>query len=95
MKTASGDIVNETELRRNPLPAAPVNLWGTLVGSGAAQVNVAQMRAAVRAAAQGNNPSGDLQTLLQKALPKSDVTEMLLRVPSIMVAIKTAILQIS
>src|SRR5579863_4470962 len=95
VKTASGDVVNETELRRNPFPAAPVNLWGTLVGVGAAQVNVAQMRAAVRAAAQGNNPSGDLQNLLQKALPKSDVTEMLLRVPSVRVAVKTAIVQIS
>ena len=31
-KTASGEIISETELRRNPLPAAPVNLWGTLGG---------------------------------------------------------------
>jgi hypothetical protein len=95
VKTASGDIVNETELRRNPFPAAPVNLWGTLVGVGAVQVNVAQMRAAVRAAAQGSNPSGDLQNLLQKVFPKSDVAEMLLRVPSVMAAIQTAIVQIS
>ena len=72
-----------------------MNLWGTLAGVGAVQVNVAQMWAAVRAAAQGNNPSGDLQTILQQALPKSDVKEMILRVPSVMVAIATAITQIS
>jgi hypothetical protein len=53
------------------------------------------MRAAVRRATQGNNPSGDLQTILQQALPKSDVKEMILRVPSVMVAIATAIAQIS
>ena len=38
-KTASGEIISETELRRSSLPAAPVNLWGTLVGVGSAQLD--------------------------------------------------------
>jgi hypothetical protein len=96
VKTASGAIIDETELRRNnPFPAARVNLWGTVAGVGAAQVNIAQMRTAVRAAAQGNNPAGDLHTILQQALPKTDVSMMILRVPAVMVAIGTAIAQIS
>src|SRR5580700_10810390 len=86
-KTASGEIISETELRRNPLPAAPVNLWGTLAGIGAAPVNIAQMRTAVRSAAQSNNPAGDLQNILHQALPKSDVSTMLLRVPAVAVAL--------
>jgi hypothetical protein len=94
-KTTSGEIINETDLRRNPLPAAPVNLWGTLAGIGAAPVNIAQMRTAVRAAAQSGNPAGDLQNILHQALPKSDVPTMLLRVPAVAVALGTAIAQIS
>jgi hypothetical protein len=95
VKTASGEIVNETELRRNPFPAAPVNLWGRLAGVGAAAVNVAQMRTAVRSAAQSNNPAGEIETIFQQALPKSDVPNMILRVPAVMIAIGTAIAQIS
>ena len=95
VKTANGQIVNETELRRNPFPAAPVNLWGTLAGVGAAAVNVALMRTAVRGAAQSNNPAGELQTILQQALPKSDVSEMILRLPAVMIAIGNAITQIA
>jgi hypothetical protein len=94
-KTTSGEIVSEAELRRNPLPAAPVNLWGTLAGVGAVPLNVAQMRTAVRGAAQSNNPAGELHNILQQALPKSDVSMMLLRLPSVMVVIGTAIAQIS
>jgi hypothetical protein len=94
-KTASGEIISETELRRNPLPAAPINLWGTLAGVGASPINVAQMRTAVKAAAQSNNPAGELQTILQQALPKSDVPSMILRLPAVMVAIGTSIAQIT
>jgi hypothetical protein len=94
-KTTSGEIISETELRRNPLPAAPVNLWGTLAGVGAAPLNIAQMRTAVRSAAQSNNPAGDLQNILHQALPKTDVSTMLLRVPAVAVALGTAIAQIS
>src|SRR6202011_4247632 len=51
VKTGGGEVITETELRRNPFPAAPVNLWGTLAGVGAVPVNMAQMRAAIRSAA--------------------------------------------
>jgi hypothetical protein len=94
-KTASGEIISETQLRSNPFPAAPVNLWGTLAGVGAAPVNIAQMRTAIRAAAQSGNPAGDLQNILHQALPKSDVSIVLLRVPAVALALGTAIAQIS
>jgi hypothetical protein len=95
VKTAGGEIIHETELRRNPFPAAPVNLWGTLGGVGATPVNMAQMRAAIRSAARGNNPAGELQNILQHALPTSDVSTMMLRFPAVAVAIGTAISQIA
>ncbi len=95
VKTASGEIVSEAELRRNPLPAAPVNLWGTLAGVGSAQLNVAQLRSSVRAAAQSNNPSGGLQTILQQAFPKTDPSSIIMRLPGVIVAIGTALAQIS
>ena len=82
VKTASGEIISEAELRRNPLPAAPVNLWGTLAGVGSAQLNVAQMRTSVRAAAQSNNPAGGLQTILQQAFPKTDPSSIIMRLPA-------------
>ncbi len=94
VKTASGEIVNETELRHSPLPAAPVNLWATLAGTGATPVNVAQMRASIRSAARSGNPAGDLQTILHHALPKSDVSIVILRFPAVAAAITAAISQI-
>jgi len=95
VKTAGGEIIHETELRRNPFPAAPVNLWGTLAGVGAAPVNMAQIRAAIRSAARSNNPAGELQNILHHALPTSDVATMILRFPAVAVAIGTAISQIA
>lgn len=95
VKTAIGEIINEAELRRNPLPAAPVNLWGTLVGVASAQLNVAQLRTSVRAAAQSDNPSGEFQTILQQAFPKSDPSSVIMRLPGVMVAIAAALAQIS
>jgi hypothetical protein len=95
VRTTSGEVVTEIELRRNPFPAEPVNLWGTPAGTGAVPVNVAQMRTVVRSAAQGNNPSGELHTILQQALPKSDVSTMILRIPAVMITIRTAIGQIA
>ncbi len=91
VKTGAGEIVHETELRRNPLPAAPVNLWGTLEGVAAVPVNVAQMRAAIRAAARGGNPTGDIEKVLHQALPKTDVSTIILRLPAVATAIGTAI----
>ena len=94
VKTASGEIVNETALRHSPLPAAPVNLWATLSGTGATPVNVAQMRAAIRSAARSGNPTGELQTILHHALPKSDVSILMLRFPAVEAAITAAISKI-
>ena len=95
VKTSMGEIVSEAELRRNPLPAAPVNLWGTLAGAGSAQLNVAQLRTSVRAAAQSNNPSGELQMILQEAFPKTDPSAIIMRLPGVIGAIATALAQVS
>jgi hypothetical protein len=95
VKTSSGEIVSEAELQRSSLPAAPLNLWGTLVGVGSAQLNVAQLRTSFRAAAQSNNPSGELQTILQQAFPKSDPSSIIMRLPGVLVAIGAALAQIS
>jgi hypothetical protein len=95
VKTVGGEVINETELRRNPLPAAPVNMWGTLEGVGAAPLNMAQMRAAMRSAARSNNPAGELQNILHQALPKSDISTIILRLPAVAAAIGTAIAQIA
>jgi hypothetical protein len=95
VKTSMGEIVSEAELRRNPLPAAPVNLWGTLAGSAAAQLNVAQLRTSFRAAAQSNNPSGAFQTILQQAFPKTDPSAIIMRLPGVIAAIATALAQVS
>jgi hypothetical protein len=94
VKTGSGEIINESELRRNPLPAAPINLWGTLAGVAAAPVNVAQLRASIRSAARGSNPAGELENILHQAFPKTDVSTIILRLPAVASAIGTAISQI-
>lgn len=95
VKTTGGESITEAEFRRNnPLPSAPLNLWGTLAGVSSAPVNLAEMRSAIRAAAQGNNPVGDLENILHQALPQSDIQEMLLRAPSLQSAVRNAISQI-
>jgi hypothetical protein len=56
---------------------------------------VAQLRTSFRAAAQSNNPSGELQTILQLAFPKSDPSSIIMRLPGVLVAIGAALAQIS
>jgi len=94
VKTATGEVIGETEIRRNPLPGAAINLWGTLAGAGAAAMNIAQMRTAIRAAGKGHNPAGDLENILHQALPKSDVATMMLRIPAVGAAIGSVMSQI-
>jgi hypothetical protein len=91
VKTTTGAVVSESDLRQNASPAQPVNLWGTLADAAPAEVNIAELRACVRAAALGDNPVGDLENALKQALPKSDVQSILLRVPAIQSAVRSAI----
>jgi hypothetical protein len=91
VKTPAGGIVTESDVRQNASPDQPVNLWGTLADSAPAEVNVAELRAAVRAAALGDNPVGDLENALRQALPKTDVQSVILRVPAIQSAVRSAI----
>src|SRR5258708_38585390 len=60
VKTASGEIVNETELRHSPFPAAPGNLWATLSGTGATPVKGGPTPAAPRSAPRGRKPTREL-----------------------------------
>jgi hypothetical protein len=54
-------------------------------------VNVAELRASVRAAALSGNPVGELASALKQALPTSDTQAIILRVPSIQSAVRSAI----
>jgi hypothetical protein len=94
VKTTAGAIVNESDVRQNAGSAQPVNLFGTLADPAAAEMNVAQWRASVRAAALGQNPVGDLENALKQALPQSDVQSILLRATSIQSAVRSTILPI-
>jgi hypothetical protein len=94
VKTPTGGVVSESDLRQNASPAQPVNLWGTLGDASPAEVNVAELRASLRSAALGDNPVGDLENALRQALPKTDIQSILLRVPAIQSAVRSAILPI-
>jgi hypothetical protein len=91
VKTPTGGVVSESDLRQNASPAQPVNLWGTLGDASPAEVNVAELRASLRSAALGDNPVGDLENALRQALPKTDIQSILLRVPAIQSAVRSAI----
>ena len=91
VKTPTGGVVTESDLRQNASLAQPVNLWGTLADAAPAEVNVAELRAAIRAAALGDNPVGDLENALRQALPKTDVQSIILRVTAIQSAVRSAI----
>jgi len=92
VKTSSGDTISETEMRRNnPVPGAAMNLWGTLADASPSAVNIAEMRTAIRSAAQRDNPVGDLENILRQALPRTDVQDTILRAPAIQAAVRSAI----
>ena len=73
-------------------PAQPVNLWGILTGAAATEVNVAELRASVRAAALSNNPVGELASA-----PEAGATNIgysgfiILRFHPIQAAVRSAI----
>jgi hypothetical protein len=91
VKTTTGVIVSESDVRQNASPAQPVNLFGTLADLTAVEINVAEWRSSIRAAALGENPVGDLENALKQALPQSDVQSILLRATSIQAAVRSAI----
>ena len=91
VKTTTGGVVAESDLRQNATPAQPLNLWGTLADASPAEVNVAEFRASLRSAALGDDPVGDLENTLRLALPKTDIQSILLRVPAIQSAVRSAI----
>ncbi|HWY46494.1 MAG TPA: hypothetical protein VNX70_03865 [Bryobacteraceae bacterium] len=94
VKTTTGAVVTESEVRQNAGPAQPVNVWGTLADPTAVEINVAEWRASIRAAALGQNPVGDLENALKQALPQSDVQSILLRATSIQSAVRSTIVPI-
>ena len=94
VKTTTGAIVTESDVRQNAGPAQPVNLFGTLADPTAVEINVAEWRASIRAAALGENPVGDLENALKRALPQSDVQSILLRAISIQAAVRSTIVPI-
>ena len=96
IKTANGETITEAEFKKSVSPAAPVNLWGTLVGgTGAVPINVAQMHAAIVSAGRNSNPAGDLANILHQAFPAADVANVMLRIPAVATAIGIQLGQIS
>ena len=91
VKATNGGVVSESDIRQHASPTQPVNLWGTLADAAPAEVNVAELRASIRAAALGDNPVGDVENALRQALPKTDIQSILLRIPAIQSAVRSAI----
>jgi hypothetical protein len=91
VKTTTGAVVTEADVRLSASLVQPVNLWATLADPAAAEFNVAEWRALVRAAASGDNPVGDLENALKQVLPRSDVQSILLRPVPIQSAVRSAI----
>ena len=65
--TTTGGIVTESDVRQSRSTAQPVNVWGTLADPAPAEINVAQLRASIRAAASGDDPVGDIENVLKQA----------------------------
>jgi hypothetical protein len=95
VRTTTDEIISEAELRANQfISPLPVNLWGHLAGPVRAGFNVAALRASFRDAAQGDNPFGDFETIVQNALPGLDLAGFLSRIPVLQQALKTAMSQV-
>jgi hypothetical protein len=84
IRTTENQIISEAELRSNTfiLPL-PVNLYTHLVAADSVEINVAQFRASLRAAALANDPTGTLCELLSQAMPQTDVPDQFTRIPAI------------
>ena len=91
VKTTTGSVVTEADLRQSANPEQSVNLWGTLADASPEEVNIAELRASLRGAALSDNPVGNLENALSQALPKSDIQSIILRVPAIQSAVRSAI----
>jgi hypothetical protein len=75
VKTTTGVIVSESDVRQNASPAQPVNLFGTLADPTAVEINVAGWRSSIRAAALGENPVGDLHSGGRSRCHRGDLAE--------------------
>ena len=95
VKTTGGEVIAEAELRANSFIApCPVNLWGAFAGVAPVAMNLAELRARVRSAAEADNPVGELESILHSALPQCDQQAAILRAPAIQAAVRSALQQI-
>lgn len=84
VRSTSGDIVLEDNLRHNPLLSPRlVNLKGHLSGTGAVEINIAEFRSRLRAAARSADPLTQLRSELMNAMPGANITSLLLCVPGV------------
>jgi hypothetical protein len=92
IRTTQNQIVSEAELRANEfiLPL-PVNLYTHLFGQNTQEINIAQFRASLQAAAQANDPTGTLCELLAAAMPYTDVPDQFTRIPAIQAVLLAAL----
>ena len=87
--TTYGQIIPVAELRRNPfLSPLPVHLQARLACGNSAEINIAQFRSALREAAAGDDPVGDLVDVLSAAMPRTDIAALLLRAPALTEAVR-------
>jgi len=89
VRTTSGGIVLEMDLRHNQfMSPLPVNLMGHLSMAGSVEINIAEFRSRLRAAARSEQPLQQLQVELSNAVPGLPMANVLLDVPGVQDAIK-------
>lgn len=92
IRTTQNRIISEAELRSNQFIAPlPVNLFTHLVGQASQEINIAQFRAALRNAAQADDPTGTLCQLLSQVLPNTNIPQQFTRIPAIQAVILAAL----
>ncbi len=93
VRTQYNNIIGEPELRgNNYISPLPVNLFSRLALAGSEEFNIAQFRASIREAAQSDDPTGTLVTILQRLLPHNNsIASMFTRIPAVQAVIASAL----
>ena len=92
VRTTTGDILLEMDVRNNPfLSRQPLNLHGHLSGPGAKEINIADFRRRLRAAARSENPTLQLQRELATALADASIPSLLLQLPGVQQTIESCL----
>jgi hypothetical protein len=93
VRTQFNMIISEAELRGNQfLSPLPVNLCGTLTIPNCQEFNLASFRISLRKAAQSDDATGALVTLLQQLSPQyTAIPSLFTRMPAVQAVIASAL----